>query len=133
MHVETEKLAIEFWGPDQASEAVEPRGVKRRYPRLDINASGPYTVQPDALEERPVFFENTTYHVVARCKLQGKRLSIKHRDPLIEDALHPSLIDPAVVTGPLCFRNQVGLSTVSLLINEIVSALYGLPFRTPTI
>lgn len=116
--METNELAIEFWGPEQIWEAVEPRGAKRRYPRVEITANGPYTVQPDGPDARPAFFENTTYHVVTRCKLQGKRLSIKHRDPLIEDALHPSAIDPAVVTGTLCFRNQVGLSSFSLLIND---------------
>jgi len=118
LFVETDELAIEFWGPKSVPDAVEPKGSRRRYPRVQITSSVPYTMHPEDLKAHPAFFENTTYHVVAHSKTQGKRLTIKHRDPLIQDAFNPSLANANVVSGTLSFRNQVGLSTFALLIND---------------
>lgn len=116
--METDELAIEFWGPESVPDAVQPKGCRQRYPRVQITSGLPYTIHPEDLKARPPFFENTTYHVVAHSKIQGRRLSIKHRDPLIQDAFNPSLADASVVSGTLSFRNQVGLSTFSLLISD---------------
>lgn len=116
--METDELAIEFWGPKSIPDAVQPKGSRRRYPRVDISSRVPYTVDPEEPESAPAFFENTTYYVLAHCKKEGKNLSIKHRDVLIQDAFNPSLANPNVVSGTFSFGNQVGLSTFSFLVND---------------
>ncbi|MFZ5898147.1 MAG: DUF2357 domain-containing protein [Bacillota bacterium] len=118
LFIETTQLAVEFWGPEGVSEAVEPLGNRRRYPRLEVTTDDPFAIFPDSPASHPLFFENAVYSIVARAKQPGQMVSIRHRDPLIEQCFHPSKADSAVVTGTFSFRNQVGFSTFEFWINN---------------
>lgn len=118
LFVKTNELAIEFLGPKSIPEAFEPKGSRRRYPHLRISSSGPYSLDPETEDAYPLFFENTPYHVVVKSGKPDKRLSVHHRDPLIAHAFKPSLADADVTTGMFSFKNQVGRSTFTFLIND---------------
>jgi hypothetical protein len=118
LYLETETLAVEIWGPDRVPEAVEPYGTRRRYPKLRVTAPKPYILQPDTPEHQPIFFENTTYQLIARTKNQVKAPVVRHRDPLMEQGFYVSRVDPDVTVGSFIFRNQVGRSTFTFLIDE---------------
>lgn len=118
LYIETTELAVEIWGPDRVPEAVEHRGVRRRYPHLRVTADQPCTVFPDYPQDQPVFFENTTYQLLARSRNAAEPPAIRHRDPLVEQGFHTSRVDPHVTTGNFIFRNQVGRSTFSFLLGR---------------
>lgn len=67
------------------------------------------------VEVGPRLFEETTYGLLLR-SADAKHIEIRHRDPVIVEALHSSH-DGRVIHGEINFRNEIGRSRFSVYVD----------------
>ena len=68
-----------------------------------------------ALEAGPPLFEETSYDVFLR-GVDGADVSLRHRDPLMADAV-VARSDPSILHGSVNFRSQIGESRFSIFVD----------------
>ena len=64
----------------------------------------------------PPLYEQTDYQFFARSTIEGDKIQIRHRDPIIERSLSAQ-DNGQVVHGVINFRNQIGRSLFSVFVN----------------
>jgi hypothetical protein len=117
--VETNALRFELHGPHAVAgawgtasgklvvEASESESVEVEWTASDGSE------RTDNAGAGPALYEWTQYQVFAE-SLSGETLKIEHRDPQLVGRVTPPAHHPELLTGPISFRGQVGMTELRL-------------------